>query len=116
MDMMQRITDFLVTLLMCGIVLFVIVFVVNFIKGFSRAKQEYEAAKATENLVEVHVETMMQGDNEVFFLYEAPHSNFIFQANSTEEVAKKLFEKYKNKTIRLRQGNEEVIARTFIGQ
>jgi hypothetical protein len=109
MDIIQNIVDFFFILFL----LVVLIFVVNFVRGFAQAKKEYDAKKAKDNLVEIDVETIMQGDKEVFFLYEAPHSSFICQAYSTEEIAKKIFERYKNKTIHLRQGGEVAIAYTF---
>jgi hypothetical protein len=93
------------------------IFVISFCYGFYKAWQEAKGIIAKRdlesNLITLDLEVIIEQGIEMFLLYEHPHSTFALQATSAEDVAKKIFEKYKDKNVIIRQGGEQQTISTF---
>jgi hypothetical protein len=101
-------------LIVLGMVaLFVISFLIGFFGAWKEAVAIVQARKEASENITLHLDVIDQTGSELFLLYEHPTYAFSFQANSSEEVAKIILEKYKNKRVLLKQNGEERVIDTF---
>ncbi len=112
-DLFAVLYDVIILAVIVFLAIVVISFFAGFIKAWREASAKVQERKIASNKVTLQVDVIVEKGVEMFLLYEHPSLTFAFQANSAEEVAKKLLDNYKDKYVHLLQDGEERVIETF---
>lgn len=74
-------------------------FAVSFIVGFIRFHKKEVAQQISDSTVKLRIEVIDQPNGELYLLYELPNNNFVLQGNTTEELTKKIVDRFKDKNV-----------------